>query len=146
MANEEKHFSEGVDSPIFEVKGWKIKPLICYDLRFPVWSRNKNMSYDLILFVANWPEARITAWDTLLKARAIENLCYSVGVNRIGEDANDLSYIGHTQGIDMLGEQMSVSDKADEGVVNLVLDKSKLDSIRAKFQFLNDKDSFSIEK
>ena len=145
LAGEDALYTSGNSKLIVDYLGWKICPMICYDLRFPVWSRNVE-NYDVLFYVANWPKPRISAWDTLLKARAIENMSYVIGVNRTGEDANGLSYIGHTHGVDMLGENIGAHDKIEEGIVNLELDKTKLDSIRSKFQFLNDKDSFSIEK
>jgi len=94
-AKEDKVYTAGKNKLIFEYKGFKICPLICYDLRFPVWSRNTE-EVDLIIYIANWPNARIMAWDTLLKARAIENLCYVVGLNRVGVDKNNLIYVGHS--------------------------------------------------
>jgi omega-amidase len=145
LAGEDKVYESGEEKLIIEYLGWKICPMICYDLRFPVWSRNTE-DYDVLIYVANWPRPRINAWDTLLKARAIENMSYVVGVNRVGKDANNLTYIGHTQGVDMLGELLSSHNKENEGIVALLLDKPKLDFARSKFQFLNDKDSFSIKK
>ncbi len=118
--------------------------MICYDLRFPVWSRN-NDDYDVLLYVANWPKPRISAWDTLLKARAIENMCYVVGVNRVGVDGNNLEYIGHSQVIDMLGNELITSEEKEDAF-EVSCDKKVLTKTRNKFQFLNDKDSFSIEK
>ena len=100
---------------IFEYKGWKIAPFICYDLRFPVWSRNTE-DYDIALYVANWPSERSHAWNTLLKARAIENVCYTVGINRIGSDENGLLYNGHTQIIGPLGEELFLEKKQTESI------------------------------
>ena len=145
LAGEDKVYESGKEKLIVDYLGWKICPMICYDLRFPIWSRNTE-EYDVLIYVANWPKPRINAWDILLKARAIENMSYAVGVNRVGEDANNLTYIGHTQGVDMLGEPLSIHNKTNEGLVKLVLDKPKLDTARSRFQFLNDKDSFSIKK
>lgn len=140
---EGKVYSAGKKRIIINYKGWKICPLICYDLRFPVWSRNNN-NYDLLVYVANWPKPRISAWDTLLKTRAIENMCYTIGVNRVGVDENKLEYIGHTQAIDSLGNIIANSVAEREMIIETVLDKTELDRIWKKFQFLNDRDSFEI--
>ncbi len=110
LAGEEKVYTKGKTKLIIEYKGFKICPLICYDLRFPVFSRNVE-DYDVLLYVANWPKPRINAWNALLKARAIENMCYVVGVNRIGEDQNNHVYNGNSQVIDYLGETL---DEANE--------------------------------
>lgn len=145
MADEEKHFTGGESSPVVEAKGWKIKPLICYDLRFPVWSRNLNLEYDVLLFVANWPKARIGAWDTLLKARAIENLSYTVGVNRVGQDGIGIEYNGQSIGYDFKGEP--VIDKTEQETILYVnLSKTKLVEYREKFPAFKDADSFHIHK
>jgi omega-amidase len=141
---EDKVYSSGSERLIVDYKGWKICPMICYDLRFPVWSRNSD-EYDILIYVANWPKPRISAWDTLLKARAIENMCYTIGVNRVGVDGNNLEYIGHSQAVDMLGEEMTPNSIEGEAVLEVHLDKSKLTENRNRFRFLNDKDSFSIE-
>jgi len=141
---EDKVYSSGNERLIVEYKEWKICPMICYDLRFPVWSRNSD-EYDISIFVANWPKPRISAWDTLLKARAIENMCYTIGVNRVGVDGNNLEYIGHSQAIDMLGEEMTSTNIEEEAVLEVALNKNKLRENRNRFRFLNDKDSFSIE-
>lgn len=140
---EDKVYSSGVKRIIINYKGWKICPLICYDLRFPVWSRNDN-KYDVLVYVANWPKPRIFAWDTLLKARAIENMCYTIGVNRVGVDRNKLEYTGRTQTIDSLGNIIADSVEEKEMVVEVTLDKNELISTRNKFRFLNDKDSFKV--
>jgi predicted amidohydrolase len=102
-------------------KGWRICPLVCYDLRFPVWSRNRD-DYDLLLFVANWPARRAVAWKTLLRARAIENLSYVVGVNRIGKDGNGTTYAGESAAIDFLGNTLA-GDRGGEFVETVVLDR-----------------------
>ncbi|MCL4151052.1 UNVERIFIED_CONTAM: hypothetical protein GTU68_054534, partial [Idotea baltica] len=108
LAGEDKAYTVGQDKLIITYKDWKICPMICYDLRFPVWSRNRN-EYDVLIYVANWPKPRILAWDTLLKARAIENMSYCVGVNRIGQDINGYEYIGHSAVYGPLGEELSTS-------------------------------------
>ena len=118
--------------------------MICYDLRFPVWTRNTN-NYDVLIFMANWPKPRISAWDTLLKARAIENMCYTIGVNRVGTDGNKLEYVGHTQTIDMLGKVISNAIDEKEMIIEATLNKKELITTRNKFQFLNDSDSFEIK-
>ncbi|MDC9722799.1 MAG: amidohydrolase [Urechidicola sp.] len=140
---EVKVYSAGKDKLIIDYNGWKICPMICYDLRFPVWTRNTN-DYDVLIFMANWPKPRIKAWDTLLKARAIENMCYTIAVNRVGVDGNQLEYIGHTQTIDMLGNVISESVENQEMIIKATLNKEELIATRNKFQFLNDQDSFEI--
>jgi len=141
---EDKVYSSGNKRLIVDYKGWKICPMICYDLRFPVWSRN-NDDYDVLIYVANWPKPRISAWNTLLKARAIENMCYMIGVNRVGVDGNKLEYIGYSQAIDILGNELITSEER-EAIFEISCDKKELTATRNKFQFLNDKDSFSIKK
>ena len=142
LAGEDELYSAGAKKLIIEYKSWKICPLICYDLRFPVFSRNTE-EYDLLLYVANWPTARITAWDALLKARAIENMCYTIGVNRVGEDGNDHPYSGHSQAIDFLGNTISESSEK-ETILIAELDKQQLLETRKKLGFLNDRDDFKI--
>ncbi len=143
LAGEDKSYTPGTEKLIVEYKGWKICPLVCYDLRFPVFARNVE-EYDLLLYVANWPSPRILAWDTLLKARAIENMCYVAGVNRIGEDTNGHPYPGHSQVVDCLGATI-VDASGDEGVFSVVLDKESMLETRKKFGFLNDRDSFTLQ-
>ena len=143
LAGEDKVFTRGVQKLIIEYLGWRICPFVCYDLRFPVFSRNVE-NYDLLIYVANWPKTRIKAWDTLLTARAIENMSCVIGVNRIGTDANDYAYIGHSQVLDSLGEYLLAPEEA-EGVFITTLDRSKLIETRRKLNFLNDKDSFEIK-
>ncbi len=141
---EDKVYTSGKKRLIIEYKGWKFCPMICYDLRFPVWSRNCD-NYDVLLYIANWPKPRTTAWNTLLKARSIENMCYTIGVNRIGVDGNKLLYSGNSQAINMLGEQLIFSNDK-KGIFTGLLDKQQLLKARNKFQFLNDKDSFVLHK
>ena len=145
LAGEDQVYTSGNEKIIIEYLGWKIRPLICYDLRFPVWSRN-NDDYDLLVYIANWPKPRIIAWDTLLRARAIENLSYVIGVNRVGSDANNLEYIGHTQIINPLGEVINSSIERQICIVETSINKTTLLEIREKLQFSNDKDSFSFDK
>ncbi len=143
MANEDQYFSSGEEKTIIQYKGWKILPLVCYDLRFPVWSRNKNLEYDLMLYVANWPEARRQPWMTLLKARAIENLSYVAGVNRIGVDGRDIDHSGDSMIIDFKGEEIIHGDKR-EIILESLIDKSELVNFREKFPAYKDADRFEI--
>lgn len=143
LAGEDKAYTSGQEKLIVDYMGWKICPLICYDLRFPVFSRNAE-AYDLLVYVANWPKPRINAWDTLLKARAIENMSYVIGVNRIGEDENKHEYIGHSQIIDGLGNCISGANE-QESITVADLDKNHLTEIRQKFAFLNDRDHFTVQ-
>lgn len=142
LAGEHENYSKGNEKVIIDYKGWKICPQICYDLRFPAFSRNQE-NYDLLLYVANWPKVRSQAWDILLKARAVENLCYVVGVNRIGFDDNNHEYIGSSQIIDELGN-MLLNAEDNLGVFRMELDKEKMLETRKKLNFLNDKDAFYI--
>ena len=143
LAQEHQNFSPGTKAICVTYKGWKIKPLICYDLRFPVWSRNTE-DYELLLYVANWPKPRIHAWDTLLQARAIENMCYVAGVNRIGADNEGHQYIGHSAVYDMLGGGITTKNEERDQIIYATLDKSKLETTRNKLSFLSDRDSFAL--
>lgn len=147
MAEEHNYFSEGNNELIVNYKGWKIKPLICYDLRFPVWARNKVdgdvMAYDLLIFVANWPQARISAWDTLLKARAIENSSYTIGVNRTGKDEKEIVYNGHSGVYGPRGDQLYFAD-SKESVDTITLSYDTLVEYRKKFPSHLDAESFDI--
>lgn len=142
LAGEDKVYTPGKEKLIVTYKGFKICPLICYDLRFPVFARNVE-NYDLLIYVANWPKPRVNAWDILLKARAVENMSHVIGVNRIGNDNNHLEYVGHSQAIDFLGNYL-VEPQENEGVFIVEIDKEKQDETRSKLGFLNDKDSFMI--
>lgn len=142
LAGEDKPYTAGTSRLIVEYKGFMICPLICYDLRFPVFSRNTE-NYDLLLYVANWPKPRVTAWDALLRARAIENMCYVIGVNRVGTDANGLEYVGHSQAIDFLGNSL-LEPQEQEGAFIVRLDKASMLETRGKLAFLNDKDDFTL--
>ena len=139
--NEDVSYTPGDKKLIIEYKGWKICPLICYDLRFPVWSRNSE-DYDILIYVANWPDKRKLAWRSLLVARAIENQCYVIGVNRVG-DGNGLVYSGGTSLINALGEVQYTNSHIEE-VFTATLSKYDLDKIRTQLPFLEDKDNFSI--
>ncbi len=141
-AQEHHHYSPGTTPLIVEWMGWKIMPLICYDLRFPVWSRNVQ-NYDLLLYVANFPERRRHAWTSLLTARAIENLAYVIGVNRVGKDGNDIYYSGDSTLLDYAGQALySVSHVED--VFTITLSMQNLQEFRQRFAFLNDRDAFTL--
>lgn len=138
MMDENHYFTSGVERKIVDWRGWKILPLICYDLRFPEWSRNsyertQGFSYDLIIYVANWPSARIQAWDGLLKARAIENSCYVAGVNRIGKDGNGIDFNGHSTISDPKGNYLLDPYESEE-IKTVKLDLENLTAYREKFQ------------
>ena len=142
LAREDKVYKAGTQKLIVNYRGWKICPMVCYDLRFPVFSRNVE-DYDLLLFVANWPESRIDAWDALLKARAIENMSFVIGSNRIGKDGNNHNYNGHSQILDCLGKYI-LKPSENEFSTIITLDKSDLQNTRSKFGFLDDRDSFTV--
>lgn len=147
-AEEDKHYSPGSKRLIASVKGWKINLQVCYDLRFPVWARQQvnedGPEYDVLIYVANWPERRNHAWKTLLCARAIENQCYVVGVNRVGSDGNNIYHSGNSLVIDPLGQVLyHMSDEED--VFTITLQKEKLEEVREKFPFWRDSDSFRIQ-
>lgn len=122
--------SRGTQRKVFEYNGWKIKPAVCYDLRFPKWLRNDNLAYDLLLVCANWPGSRHEAWTTLLKARAIENLCYVVGCNRSGVDGVGGNYTGNSALIDYKGFPVAEAEAEADQLVTVTLDKEKLDTFR----------------
>ncbi|MFC5047925.1 amidohydrolase [Aquimarina hainanensis] len=144
LAKEHQVYKAGSDQLVIMYKGWRIRPLICYDLRFPVWARN-TQEYDVLLYVASWPKIRIEAWDALLKARAIENMSYCIGVNRVGLDGNGYEYNGHSRVFDMLGKELSDASLLEkESVIYTSLDKNHLDKTRKKFPFLEDADRFTI--
>lgn len=142
LAGEHKKYHSGTERVLIEYRGWKIFPQICYDLRFPVFSRN-NLDYDLLIYVANWPAVRIDAWDTLLKARAIENMAWSIGVNRIGKDGNNYEYPGHSAIYDGLGKKIAYS--SSEEVLYATLDRTSIEKARKKLGFLNDRDDFNLK-
>lgn len=142
LAGEDKVYSSGKERLIVDFEGFRICPMICYDLRFPVWARY-DADYDVLVYVANWPKPRISAWDVLLRARAIENMAYCIGVNRIGKDANELEYSGHSAVYDCLGEQITYSEKAE--IIYADLSKEHITSTRGKLKFLDDRDSFLLD-
>ncbi|TDO84174.1 putative amidohydrolase [Flavobacterium chryseum] len=143
LAGEDKTYTSGTEKVIVDYLGWKICLQICYDLRFPVFARNVE-NYDLLIYVANWPKVRTNAWDILLKARAVENLSYVVGVNRLGIDANNYEHIGHSQVIDFLGNTI-LEPQETEDVFVVELDKNIMLETRKKLDFLSDKDAFEIK-
>jgi omega-amidase len=142
MAREPEHYAAGAARLVVRHKGWRICPLICYDLRFPVWSRNRG-DYDLLLYVANWPARRSLAWKTLLRARAIENLSYVVGVNRVGQDGNGVAHAGESAAIDFLGKVMA-GDHGGDFVETVVLDRDSLAAFRNDFPAHLDADGFAL--
>jgi predicted amidohydrolase len=141
-SGESRVYRSGTDSVTIVYMGWRIRPIICYDLRFPVFCRN-NDDYDLLICVANWPEARIQAWNTLLSARAIENMAYTLGVNRVGRDAYRLQYPGHSAIYNEMGDREGFLDE-DQTIAHIVIDKSKLETTRKKLPFLLDRDDFTL--
>lgn len=149
-ADEDQHYTPGSKRLIASVKGWKINLLICYDLRFPVWGRQSPLEsesapeYDVLIYVANWPDKRVNAWKTLLQARAIENQCYVIGVNRVGEDENKNHYSGESMAIDPMGDIL-YHKKDEEDIFTVILDKSNLEKVREKFPFWKDADRFRIK-
>ena len=143
LIKENETLSKGKDRLIIEEEGWKICPLICYDLRFPVFSRNDE-EYDLLIYLANWPIKRIDAWDTLLKARSIENQCYTIGVNRVGEDGNNVSFNGHSKVFDAFGEEVLSFTKNKEAVLQIEISLDDLKLKRRQLNFLQDVDNFKL--
>jgi len=150
MAREHERYASGRRRPVFTLRGWRVLPLVCYDLRFPAWSRNRGneqaeggMDYDLALYVANWPSARRHAWRTLLKARAIENLSYVIGVNRAGTDGNGHPYSGDSTIVDPLGENLVELDEREQSST-LALDPAPLLAHRKRFPAWLDADAFEI--
>ncbi|HYM95298.1 MAG TPA: amidohydrolase [Chitinophagaceae bacterium] len=153
-AGENDKYTAGTKRLIASVKGWKINLLVCYDLRFPVWSRQSpplfreegqrgEVEYDVLIYVANWPERRSIAWKTLLAARAIENQCYVIGVNRVGNDGNNIYHSGDSMIVDPLGEVLYHSSD-EEDIFTIALDKTHLQNVREKFPFWKDADRFRI--
>jgi len=143
LIKEEETIAKGEGRLIVDEEGWKICPLICYDLRFPVFSRN-NVDYDILIYLANWPVKRIDAWDALLKARAIENQAYTIGVNRVGEDGNGIPFNGHTKVFDAFGKELlsATENKVEVLQIEISLDDLKLK--RRQMNFLQDKDDFTL--
>ena len=143
LAKEDRLLSKGSKKIIINDYGWKICPMICYDIRFPVFCRNQN-EYDLLIFLSSWPSKRIKAWDTLLQARAIENQAYTTGVNRVGKDENDFEFPGHSSFFDGMGDSLLELRHEKNIVKTVVISKEKLMLQRRQLQFLNDQDNFTI--
>lgn len=144
--NEDEFYTAGNKRLIASVNGWKINLQVCYDLRFPVWARQQSTTepeYDLLIYVANWPQRRIHAWKTLLQARAIENQCYVIGVNRVGNDGNNIYHTGDSMIVNAMGEIL-YAKKDEEDIFTIALEKETLEQIRNKFPFWKDADSFTI--
>ena len=143
MAKEHHTYTSGQERLIVDLNGWKVCPLVCYDLRFPVWSRNTNNAYDLLLYVANWPKVRSQPWRTLLQARAIENLAYVVGVNRVGTDGNNHPYSGDSAIIHPKGHHLLETSEV-EGIHTITLNKQELEDFREAFPAHLDADGFEL--
>jgi omega-amidase len=144
LGNEHLQFTKGTRRVVFEYLGWRILPQICYDLRFPVWSRNCN-DYDLMINVANFPGSRRKVWNTLLLARALENQCYVLGANRIGSDGMDIDYTGDSQLINARGQIIAQLKPNEEGIIYGTFNLSELVEFRKKFPILPDADEFEIK-
>jgi predicted amidohydrolase len=148
MANEHNYFTPGDEKIIIDYKGFKICPMVCYDLRFPVWSRNKivdnEYAYDVLIYVANWPERREFAWQQLLIARAIENLSFVVGVNRVGKDGFDIDYSGQSAIINMLGQKLTSLQSHKTAIETITINKTELQKYREQFPAHLDADAFEI--
>jgi predicted amidohydrolase len=143
LAGEHQHYSPGSELVTFRLKDFRIRPMVCYDLRFPLWSRNRS-DYDLLVYAANWPAPRHNAWETLLRARAIENLAFVIGVNRVGTDGNNIEYRGGSAVIDYAGGDLTPVTETP-GVWSATLDLEALKAFRAKFPFHLDADPFVLE-
>ena len=144
LGKEDNTYTAGKKKLIVELKGWKICPVICYDLRFPVWLRNVNQTYDLLLVVANWPERRSLHWRTLIPARAVENQCYVIGVNRVGHDGNEIYHSGDSTCIDPNGNVVYYK-RDDEDVYTFSILADEVALARRAFPFLKDADKFEIK-
>ncbi|EAS20717.1 putative amidohydrolase [Flavobacteria bacterium BBFL7] len=144
LAGEQNVYDCGDKPVIAEYLGWKFNLQICYDLRFPVFARN-TQNYDVLLYVANWPIPRINAWDALLKARAIENMCYTIGVNRTGVDGNGMGYNGHSQVYNVLGEELIDHPWENQNMKTVLLQKEHIKNLRNKLKFLEDRDPFTLK-
>lgn len=147
LAEEEKYFTPGHHQVIITYKGWKIAPMVCYDLRFPVWARRSaGFDYDLLIYTANWPEQRNHAWKTLLMARAIENQAYVAGINRVGTDGTGKNYSGDSAVHNALGQPLVIAPAGEEGVYYAELDKPALNELRSTLPFYNDRDHFRFSE
>ncbi|OCX53829.1 amidohydrolase [Mucilaginibacter sp. PPCGB 2223] len=145
LGKEDRTYTAGTKRLIVELKGWKICPIICYDLRFPVWLRNKNTAYDLMLVVANWPEKRSLHWRTLIPARAVENQCYIIAVNRVGHDGNEVYHSGDSMCIDPNGNVVYYK-RDEEDVYTFTINPEELIKVRRQLPFLADADDFAIDQ
>lgn len=143
MGKEDQNYTAGSDQLIVNLKGWKIRLAICYDLRFPVWLRNKNEEYDMLLIIASWPDKRSPHWRTLIHARAIENQSYVIGVNRVGHDGNQVYHSGHSMCIDPYGNTVYYKPE-DEDLYTFSINYADLQKIRSDFPFLKDADGFTL--
>lgn len=143
LGDEDKHYTPGKEKVIVELKGWKIRLAICYDLRFPVWMRNQDEEYDMLLLIASWPDKRTSHWRALIPARAIENLSYVVAVNRVGHDGNEVYHSGHSMCIDPFGNTVYYKPE-DEDLYTFSINYQELVRIRRSFPFLKDADAFKI--
>jgi predicted amidohydrolase len=143
LGEEDQHYTAGIKKLFVELKGWKICPVICYDLRFPVWLRNTNQDYDMLLIVANWPERRSLHWRSLIPARAIENQAFVVAVNRVGHDGNEVYHSGDSMCIDPNGKVIYYKPN-DEDLYTFSINKEDVTEARASFPFLKDGDSFKL--
>lgn len=143
MGDEDQHYTAGDKQLIVELKGWKLRLAICYDLRFPVWLRNKNANYDVLLLVASWPDKRSSHWRTLIHARAIENQSYVIAVNRVGHDGNQIYHSGHSMCIDPHGNTVYYKPE-DEDLYTFSINYEELHKIRRQFPFLKDADDFTL--
>lgn len=146
MGRETEHFSAGEKQLTIPYRGWNIRLLVCYDLRFPVWSRNRNNDYDLLIYVANWPIPRRLVWDTLLRARALENQCYVCGVNRIGTDGHQLVYNGGSILYSAKGEPLLSAPDGEENILTTAIDLPSLRLFREKFPVWKDADPFELDQ
>lgn len=143
LAGENKVYTPGTEKVVVGYKGWKVCLQVCYDLRFPVWSRNAE-NYDLLIYVANWPKPRILAWNALLKARAIENMSYCIGVNRVGIDGVNIEYPGCSVAYNVLGNEITSCEPYLDQIKIAILEKRHIEAYRNKFKFLNDQDRFTL--
>ena len=145
FANETDHYSAGEERVVAEWRGWRVLLQVCFDLRFPVFARNRN-DYDAILYVANWPEARRYPWSQLLIARAIENQCYVAGVNRVGMDGKGIHYTGDSVAVDPRGAVIAQVEPSQEGLATVALDWNALEDFRAKFPVAKEADNFELKR
>ena len=143
MSGENRHYSKGSEALIVESRGFRIMPLICYDLRFPVWSRNRH-NYDILIYIANWPAPREDVWRTLLRARAIENQAYVIGINRVGKDGMGIEYRGGTMAFDARGRKLAALEPAKAGLQTIRLSAGELHDFRKKFPVWRDSDPFTL--